>query len=141
MIGILSRVRAEAVVAMLGALRAGVKYVPMNTLAPANWLGNVVKGAELDLLLVDSAFMHVAEELRSFGIKKILCIDEITDVELKPDVQTFKEIKSLAPYERIESKKSGAIGTDLEAKNYKSSPTILRMSSIHQVPQAVPKES
>jgi len=99
MIGILSRVRAEAVVAMIGALRAGVKYVPLNTLAPAEWLGNVVKGAQLDLLLVDSAFLHVAEELRKYGIKEILCIDETTDVPLAKHIQSFQDIKSLPPYE------------------------------------------
>lgn len=97
MIGILSRVRAEAVVAMIGALRAGVKYVPLNTLAPSNWIGNVVKSARLELLLVDSQFLPVAEELRQYGVKQIVCIDENTNVELSKDIQTFQHVKQLAP--------------------------------------------
>jgi amino acid adenylation domain-containing protein len=102
MVGILSRVRAEAVVAMLGALRAGIKYVPMNTLAPASWLGNVVKGAELDLLLVDSAFMPVAHELKTHGIKQILCIDEKPELDLQPDILSLQDVKRLAPFAGVE---------------------------------------
>src|SRR5271169_495597 len=76
MVGILSRVRAEAIVAMIGALKSGVKYVPLNTLAPASWLGSVIRSAGIEVLLVDSAFLSVAESLKEFGVKEILCLDD-----------------------------------------------------------------
>lgn len=75
-VGILSRVRAEAIVAMIGALRAGQVYVPLNILAPAEWLGNVIKSAGIEILLIDSAFLNVARELESFGIKTIVVLDD-----------------------------------------------------------------
>lgn len=75
-VGILSRVRAEAIVAMIGALKAGVVYVPLNTLAPASWLGSVIQNARIEVLMVDAAFMSVAQELREYGIKDIICLND-----------------------------------------------------------------
>lgn len=91
-VGILSRVRVEAIVAMIGALRAGVVYVPLNTLAPTSWLGNVITNAQIEVLLVDSDFMDIAESLRQFGIKEIICLDDTED-GLSNSHTTFKSIK------------------------------------------------
>lgn len=75
-VGILSRVRVEAIVTMIGALKAGIVYVPLNTLAPSSWLGNVINNAQIEVLYVDPEFLPVAEALREFGIKEIFCLDD-----------------------------------------------------------------
>ncbi|MBX9690489.1 MAG: amino acid adenylation domain-containing protein [Candidatus Obscuribacterales bacterium] len=93
-IGILSRVRAEAIVAMIGALKAGVVYVPLNILAPVSWLANVVKNAGIERLLIDSAFLAQAEELRQFGIKEILCLDDDC-IERRSCEFNFKQIREI----------------------------------------------
>ena len=46
MLGILSRVRVEAAAAIIGALRQGIIYVPLNIHAPVSWLANVVRKGE-----------------------------------------------------------------------------------------------
>ncbi len=94
MIGILSRVRAEAAIAMMGALREGVVYVPLNIMAPVAWLGNVIKNAGLEMLLVDSQYLPVAEQLRAFGIKSIFCLDE-SGVELPEGIDGFSTVAAL----------------------------------------------
>lgn len=75
-VGILSRVRKEAITLMIGALRAGVVYVPLNTLAPAKWLGSVIERAGIEVLFYDSEFEATALALRDFGIKKLVCLDD-----------------------------------------------------------------
>ncbi len=75
MIGILSRVRVEAIVAMIAAIRAGVVYVPLNILAPVSWLANVIKSAQIEVLLVDPDYIELAEALKEHGIKEIVVLD------------------------------------------------------------------
>ncbi|MBX9693187.1 MAG: acyl--CoA ligase, partial [Cyanobacteria bacterium] len=96
MIGILSRVRAEAVVAMIGALREGVVYVPLNIMAPVAWLGNVIKNAGLETLLVDSLFLPLAEQLKEFGVKNIFCLDA-SGVDLPSGMDGFSNVLELEP--------------------------------------------
>lgn len=91
-IGILSRVRAEAIAAMIGALRSGVVYVPLNTLAPVSWLASVIADAQIEVLLVDPAFSSAAESLRSLGIKKIIYLDDPSEQMPAGTCLTFREI-------------------------------------------------
>lgn len=93
-VGILSRVRAEAIAAMIGALRAGQVYVPLNILAPAEWLGNVIKSAGIEVLLIDSAFLNIARELASFGIKTIVVLDDDNETDSRSSVSHTKASQS-----------------------------------------------
>ena len=93
-VGILSRVRVEAIVTMIGALRAGVVYVPLNTLAPASWLGNVIRNAQIEVLFVDPEFLPVAEQLREFGIREIYCLEDNEQHEIN-GVPNFKQVREL----------------------------------------------
>ncbi len=77
LVGILSRVRVEAIVAMIGALRAGLPYVPLNTFAPISWLGNIIKSAGIKILLADRHFMSTAQALREYGVETIICLDAV----------------------------------------------------------------
>ena len=78
-IGILSRVRVEAIETMLGALMAGCVYIPLNILAPVAWLGGVVEASGIETLFVDPAYLDSAEQLRAHGIKKIVVLGQNND--------------------------------------------------------------
>jgi amino acid adenylation domain-containing protein len=79
LIGILSQVRVETIAAIIGALKAGVVYVPLNIHAPANWLGNVIQKAGIDTLLVAPEFWEKSEGLQSFGIRFRMRLDFESD--------------------------------------------------------------
>jgi amino acid adenylation domain-containing protein len=68
MLGILSRVRFEAIAAMIGALRQGIVYVPLNIYAPVSWLANVVRNAGIAALVVDPGYQQTAAGLVEAGI-------------------------------------------------------------------------
>jgi amino acid adenylation domain-containing protein len=55
-IGLVSRVRFETIAAMIAALRCGVIYIPLNIHAPASWIENVVRVAQIKHLIVDPQF-------------------------------------------------------------------------------------
>ncbi|MCA9813585.1 MAG: amino acid adenylation domain-containing protein [Candidatus Obscuribacterales bacterium] len=119
-IGLLSRVRAEAICSMLGALFADVVYVPLNTLAPASWLGDICVRSGIETLLVDSKFLEVAIQLKEFGIKTIVLLDsdrpqtETASVDLRPaDIEVLTESK----------KESGALADDIAYVLYTSGST------------------
>ncbi len=103
-VGILSRVRTEAIVAMIGALKSAVVYVPLNTLAPASWLGNVIQSARIEVLMVDPAFLSVAMELKEFGIKDIICLDDCAAPHGDQGYLPFAKIRSL---EAVSSDQAG----------------------------------
>jgi amino acid adenylation domain-containing protein len=78
MLGILSRVRVEAVAAMIGALRQGVIYVPLNIHAPVSWLANVVKNAGIAALVVDPDYLATADGLIDVGITTRIVLDQVS---------------------------------------------------------------
>jgi acyl-CoA synthetase (AMP-forming)/AMP-acid ligase II len=53
LVGIVSQVRVETIAAMIGALRSGIVYVPLNIHAPTAWLNGVIRRAGIKTLLVD----------------------------------------------------------------------------------------
>lgn len=75
LIGILSQVRVEAIAAMIGALKVGVVYVPLNIHAPAKWLGNVIRESGIKTILVAPEFWEKSSELNEFGIQFCLRLD------------------------------------------------------------------
>jgi amino acid adenylation domain-containing protein len=77
MLGILSRVRVEAIAAMIGALRQGVIYVPLNIHAPAAWLANVVRSAGIATLVVDPEYLETAGALAGAGVTSRIALDQV----------------------------------------------------------------
>lgn len=63
LVGILSRVRVEAIAAMIGALKVGVVYVPLNIHAPVQWLGGIISKSGIKHLLVDPEYFEKAQGL------------------------------------------------------------------------------
>jgi len=74
LVGILSRVRIEAIAAMIGALRTGIVYVPLNIHAPTAWLNGVIRRAGIKTLLVDPGFLAQAAALD--GVDAITLLGE-----------------------------------------------------------------
>lgn len=72
LVGILSRVRVEAIAAMIGALRSGIVYVPLNIHAPTAWLNGIIRRSGIKMLLVDPGFREKAEVLDGVSAVTIL---------------------------------------------------------------------
>jgi len=72
LVGILSRVRVEVIAAMIGALRSGIVYVPLNIHAPTAWLNGVIRRAGIKTLLVDPGFPDKAQALDGVGAMTML---------------------------------------------------------------------
>jgi amino acid adenylation domain-containing protein len=77
LIGVLSRVRFEAIALMIGALRSGTVYVPLNTLAPSAWIGDIIGKAGIKTLFVESKFLPLAEPLFQWGLRNMVIIDQV----------------------------------------------------------------
>ena len=74
LVGILSRVRVEAIAAMIGALKTGVVYVPLNIHAPVQWLGGIIEKSGIKHLLVDPEYFDKALLLYGYGIEKAVSL-------------------------------------------------------------------
>src|SRR5919199_2051744 len=74
LVGILSRVRVEAIAAMIGALKVGVVYVPLNIHAPVQWLGGIISKSGIKHLLVDPEYFEKAQGLQGYGIEKAVSL-------------------------------------------------------------------
>lgn len=75
-IGILADVSPYAIGAMLGALYAGIIYIPINIFAPAEWIASLADSAQLKSILVQRRYQDrvVMPEREDIGIT---CLDSI----------------------------------------------------------------
>ncbi|WP_223537222.1 amino acid adenylation domain-containing protein [Pseudomonas sp. GL-B-16] len=76
LVGIVSQVRVETIAAMIGALRSGIVYVPLNIHAPTAWLNGVIRRAGIKTLLVDPSYLDKVETLE--GVEAITLLGELT---------------------------------------------------------------
>lgn len=92
LVGILSRLRVEVIAAMIGALRSGVVYVPLNIHAPTAWLNGVMRRAGITTLLVDPGFLDKAKTLD--GVGTITLLGESPDLDDGPPcaVKAFRTV-------------------------------------------------
>lgn len=90
MIGLLSRVRVEAVAAMIAALRSGIVYVPLNIHAPSRWVGNITRKSGISVLLVDPEYLEKSDELDVYGIQHRICLGDSPEF---PDLITFNHVR------------------------------------------------
>ena len=79
LVGLLFRPGAPMVAAILGTLRAGRGYVPMDPSAPVRRLSTLIEHAEIDLLLTDAESAALAERLRVPGSLEVIAIDLDSD--------------------------------------------------------------
>lgn len=95
MIGILSRVRVEAIAAMIAALRSGIVYVPLNIHAPAAWVGNIIEKSGIKTLLTDPEFQQKAEAIRPYGLKSLFSLGKANIQH--PDWISFDVLQATEP--------------------------------------------
>jgi amino acid adenylation domain-containing protein len=100
---ILSNVLPETIAMMLGCLKEGVVYVPLNIHAPAAWLANIINKANIKYLLVQDTFLDKALALKNTcGIERIICINtHLSYHSSHPDIISFQSI--LDQHDPIES--------------------------------------
>jgi amino acid adenylation domain-containing protein len=105
LVAILSNVLPETISAMIGCLRQGVVYVPLNIHAPVQWLANIIKKANIKNLLVEDNFLEKALELKQeCSIDNIMVIETNTNIELPNEYLSFQ--KTITAIPAIESYKN-----------------------------------
>jgi fengycin family lipopeptide synthetase D len=77
LVGILMERSAQAVVAMIGIMKAGCAYVPLNPALPLRRLAGLVADTRMPLLVGDKANIHLLNRLQweEAGVRTILCLD------------------------------------------------------------------
>jgi amino acid adenylation domain-containing protein len=78
---------APLVAAVLGALRAGCRYVPLGASAPPDWLAFVVEDAEVDCLLADAANLELARRVGGPARRVIDVGEGISEAPLDPPLE------------------------------------------------------
>jgi amino acid adenylation domain-containing protein len=78
LVGVSSTVTIESVVAILGVLKAGLAYVPLDVRSPADRLARVVRDAKLSVLLLDAVALPEAPQVAAVdGVKLIIALDGV----------------------------------------------------------------
>lgn len=99
-VGLFCRRSADAIISMLGILKAGAAYVPLDELWPDNRIESILADAEVRYLVTDKALVRRA---RATATAQILVHD---------DRATRKIIRAW-PTQRLESEESGSCGEAL----------------------------
>lgn len=105
LIAILSNVLPETIAAMIGCLRQGVVYVPLNIYAPVPWLANIITKAKIKHLIVEDTFIDKAVALKNeCHIDHIIVIETRSEFQPFPGALSFQ--KTMANIDPIEYKKN-----------------------------------
>ncbi|WP_051133719.1 amino acid adenylation domain-containing protein [Nocardia paucivorans] len=79
-VGILAPVAAESIAAVLGALRAGCAYVPLDEHAPTERLRGIIDSTGLDVIVADPVYLSRHPELaQAPSIRRVLLTNEVDD--------------------------------------------------------------
>ena len=85
LIGLLFGSGAPMVAAMLGTLKGGRAYVPLDPALPLGRLSSLTTNADIRMVLTDSAMVAVAERLQVVGHLEVVNVDDIaTDRDDSP---------------------------------------------------------
>ncbi|KAB7894705.1 amino acid adenylation domain-containing protein [Rouxiella sp. S1S-2] len=107
-IGILSDVTPLAISAMLGALSAGLIYIPINIYAPSVWVSNLVISAELKHVLVQKRYISALRQLTES--QPITVLDDINFAE-EQKATTLKAERNISDNVAYILYTSGSTGT------------------------------
>ena len=77
-VGILSAVNINSIAAILGTLKIGCSYIPLDEYSPTERLMSIVNNTELDIIFMDPFWFDKHKELVR-SVKKIIFLDE-TDI-------------------------------------------------------------
>jgi amino acid adenylation domain-containing protein len=91
-VGILSNVHAHSIAAVIGALKIGCAYVPLDEHSPVERLLHILKNTDLDILVVDPFWYEKHKELlSSYQLKKIIFLNSVNFVPPQ-NVVKFEQI-------------------------------------------------
>lgn len=80
-VGILSAVNPESISAVLGILKIGGAYIPLDEYSPSERLGYIVRNTSLDVIVVDARWFDSHFELMEMDqIKKVIIIGDSTQI-------------------------------------------------------------
>ncbi len=75
-VGILSSVHSQSIAAILGALKVGCAYVPLDEYSPTDRLEMIIENTNLDILVIDSPWVETHKSLFNHpALKKIIVIN------------------------------------------------------------------
>ena len=104
--------RPEAVAALLGVLKAGAAYVPLDPEYPADRLAFMLEDSAAAVLVTETA---LKDRLPASGTAPVLCLDDTAAVDVLPDTPLALSVPAGAPCYAIYT--SGSTGTPKGAVN------------------------
>ena len=100
-IGILSSVHSHSIAAILGILKIGCAYVPLDEHSPTERLSYILESTKLDVLVVDPVWYqnHLAL-FTHLALKKIIFLDYTAlDIHTQDNILPFAEVTKYQPIE------------------------------------------
>jgi amino acid adenylation domain-containing protein len=96
-IGILSMVQIHSVAAIIGALKIGCSYVPLDEFSPVERLRYVLDNTQLDLLVIDPYWVPKFLELFAHpALKHVILLDHSKTEFCHPKIVAFAQVVSHA---------------------------------------------
>jgi len=97
-VGVLSPVHSNSIAAILGTLKIGCAYVPLDEYSPTERLLNILQNTNLDIIVIDPAWYEKHKKLlASNSIKKVILL---RDSEIKDDkIVSFETIQNTSDTE------------------------------------------
>jgi len=94
-VGILSSVHSHSVAAILGVLKIGCAYVPLDEYSPTERLLSILENTKLDILVIDPIWVQNHHKLLSYPtLKKVILLDsdDSFDIPIQDNILSFNEV-------------------------------------------------
>ncbi len=99
-VGIMAPVHIESVAAVLGTLKTGCAYVPLDEYSPTERLDKIVSNAKLDVICIDgSLFEKHAALFENSSIRHVIILSGGISIAADKKIKPFSEIQSADPAE------------------------------------------
>lgn len=97
-VGILSSVNPKSIAAILGCLKIGCSYVPLDEYSPVDRLLHIIQNTKLDVLIIDPHWYEVHKELFKAQEIKAVIFSDISDQQGQK-VINFSKVESASDNE------------------------------------------
>jgi amino acid adenylation domain-containing protein len=92
-IGIISSVHSYSIAAVLGTLKIGCAYIPLDEYSPTEKLKSILDNTELDILVVDSTWVeHHKSLFQHSTLKKIILLNHAEIQHSNPLIMPFEDL-------------------------------------------------
>jgi amino acid adenylation domain-containing protein len=94
-VGILSAVNPESIAAVIGSLKAGYAYVPLDEYSPSERLGKILDNTKLEVVFLDPIWLKTHRELINHPILERVVLIDSTDTPVVDDkIVSLETIKT-----------------------------------------------